>query len=52
MFIHFLREREMETECDWGIGGGVRAERHGNTESEAAPGSNLSAQSRTQGSDP
>ena len=46
MFIYVLRERERERES--ASRGG--AERKGDTESEAAPGSELSAQSPTRGS--
>ena len=45
MFIYFLRDR---TECKLGRG----REREGDTESEEAPGSELSAQSPTLGSNP
>ena len=47
MFI-FERERDRQTDRQSMSGG--RAERDGDTESEEAPGSELSAQSLTQGS--
>ena len=50
MFIYF-RDRERETERDRDSTT-RRAEREGDTESEAAPGSELSAQSPTWGHEP